>query len=72
MKKDIFVKIKLVYLGAYLNAPNMVKCGVPEKVLEMQFRCVGLRSIGPPVKSYDQISFSPDRPIVIQCKTSDG
>ena len=40
---------KYAYLGAYMGAPNMVKWGVPEKILQMQFsiRRAGLRSIGP-------------------------
>ena len=32
---------------AFLGAPKMVKWGVPEKILQMQFRRVVLRSIGP-------------------------
>ena len=28
---------KYAYLGVYLGAPNMVKWGVPEKILQMQF-----------------------------------
>ena len=40
---------KYADLGAYMGAPNMVKWGVPEKILQMQFsiRRAGLRSIGP-------------------------
>ena len=32
---------------AYLGAPNMVKWGAAEKILQNAFRRVGLRSIGP-------------------------
>ena len=52
--------------------PNMAKYakygqyGVSlERSCKMQFRRVDLASIGPPVKSYDQIKFLADFPIVI-------
>ena len=31
---DLHIWPYLAYLGAYLSAPNMVKCGVPENILQ--------------------------------------
>ena len=51
---------KYAYLGAYLGVPNMVKWGVPEKILQN-----AVQTRWSLVKSYDQIKFLADFPIVI-------
>ena len=43
----------------------MVEWGIPEKILQIAVQTAGIRSIGPPVKSYDQVTFLPNFPIVI-------
>ena len=50
------------YFGTSFGQPHMVKRGIPEKILPMQFRSIDFVSI---VKSYDQISILPDFSIVI-------
>ena len=47
---------KYAYLGTYLGAPNMVKWGVPEEILQkvVQTRC--------------SIKFLPISPLKLQCK----
>ena len=50
------------YFGTSLGQPHMVKRGIPEKILPMQFRSIDFVWI---VKSYDQISILPDFSIVI-------
>ena len=52
----------LAYFGAYLGAQNMVKWGVPEKVLQ---NALTLGQLDLPVKSYDRIWFLADFPTVI-------
>ena len=49
------------YFGTSLGQPHMVKRGIPEKILPMQFRSIDFVWI---VKSYDQISILPDFPVV--------
>ena len=58
----------LAYLGAYLGASNMVKWGIPEKILPnavlMRRPCVNWAPQSP-FKSFDQISSLADIPVVI-------
>ena len=55
---------QICIFGAYESAPNMVKWGVPEKILQnavqTHWPCVNRT---PPVKSYDQISCLSDFPV---------
>ena len=37
-----------MHFGAYFGAPNMIKWGVPEKILQNAVQTIDLMSIGPP------------------------
>ena len=56
-------QIRQKWYFAYLGTPNMVKWGIPEKILQNAVKTLCQKD--PPVKSYDQISFSADFPIII-------
>ena len=49
---------ELYFDALFLGAANMVKWGIPERTSKMQFRSVGLRSIGPPDEKLGQIQIS--------------
>ena len=57
MMKVIYGPNVAKYKYAYLSAPNMAKWGVPEKILRNAVQTRWSVSIGPSVKSFDQIKF---------------